>query len=237
MTRRPIFWVVFSALGLAGAIVAVQLFTVALPNVSLDISMDRAAAMADASSLADRMGWGPDSARAAASFGQADPEVQTYVELEGGGRDAFQDLMDAGVYQPYQWQVRLFAEGQVTETRVRFSPAGEPYGFRVRRAEDDPGAGNLNEAQARSVAEEAGTAWPVDLGRYSLLDSSEEEQPGGRVDHTFVYERQDVTLAEARFRLRLVVAGDQLTELTHFVFVPEAFSRRCADMRATSDAM
>ena len=46
MTRRPIFWVVFSALGLAGAIVAVQLFTVALPNVSLDISMDRAAAMA-----------------------------------------------------------------------------------------------------------------------------------------------------------------------------------------------
>lgn len=237
MTRRPIFWVVFSALGLAGAIAAVQLFTVALPNVSLDISMDREAAMADASSLARQMGWGPDSARAAASFGQVDSEVQTYVELEGGGRDAFQDLMDAGVYQPYQWQVRLFAEGQVAETRVRFAPAGEPYGFRARLAEDDPGAGNLDEAQARSVAEEAGTAWPVDLGQYSLLESSEEEQPGGRVDHTFVYERQDVTLAEARFRLRLVVAGDRLTELTHFVFVPEAFSRRYADMRSTNDAI
>jgi len=237
MTRRPIFWIVLGALGLAGAVTALQLFTVALPNVSVEIAMDREAAMAEAAALADRLAWGPEGARSAASFGQVDSEVQTYVELEGGGRDAFQGLMDAGVYQPYQWEVRRFAEGEVAETSVSFSPAGTPYGFRLRLAEDDAGPGNLTPPEAQFAAAQAVAAWPLDLTPYDLLESSSETLPGGRVDHTFVYERDDITLADARFRLRLVVSGNRLSQLTHFVFVPEAFSRRYADMRSTNDAI
>ena len=235
MTRRPIFWIVFSVVGIVGAVTAVQLFTVALPNVSLEITMDRETAMLEAASLADRYGWGPDEARSAASFGQVDSEVQTYVELEGGGRDAFQGLMDAGAYQPYQWRVRRFAEGEVQEVEARFSPGGAPYGFRLRLAEDDPGSGNLDEVRARGVAERDARAWPVDLTPYDPIEASEETRPGGRVDHTFVYERDDVVAVDARFRLRLVVSGDRLSELTHFVYVPEAFSRQYADMRSTND--
>ncbi len=99
MTRKPIFWVLFGALGVAGAVTAVQLFSVALPNISLDIEMDRDAAISEAAVLAERYGWGPDEARSAASFGQVDSEVQSYVELEGGGRDVFQGLIDAGAFQ------------------------------------------------------------------------------------------------------------------------------------------
>jgi hypothetical protein len=237
MTRRPIFWIVLGALGLAGAVTALQLFTVALPNVSVDITMDREAAMAEAAALADRLGWGPEDARSAASFGQVDSEVQTYVELEGGGRDAFQGLMDVGVYEPYQWRVRRFAEGEVEETSVSFSPAGTPYGFRLRLAEDDAGPGNLTPPEAQFAAAQAVAAWPLDLTPYDLVESSSETLPGGRVDHTFVYERGDITLADARFRLRLVVSGNRLSQLTHFVFVPEAFSRRYADMRSTNDSI
>ena len=39
MTRRPTFWIMFCALGIAGAITAIQLFSVAMPSVSLDISI------------------------------------------------------------------------------------------------------------------------------------------------------------------------------------------------------
>jgi Type II CAAX prenyl endopeptidase Rce1-like len=237
MTRRPLFWIVFAALGLAGAATALELFTVAVPNVALDIAMDRQSAMAEADALAERYGWGPDEARSAASFGQVDGMVQTYVELEGGGRDAFVGLAEEGVYQPYQWRVRRFAEGEVAESRVSFSPGGRPYGFRVRLAEDDPGGGNLSEEAARAVAEAAARDWSVDLAAYEPLDSSEETLPGGRVDHTFVFERSDVTVADARFRLRVVVAGDMASELTHFVHVPEAFTRRYAEMRSTNDTI
>ena len=237
MTRRPTFWIIFCALGIAGAVTAIQLFRVALPSVSLDISMDRGSALAEAAVLAERYGWAPADARSAASFGQVGSEVQTYVELEGGGRDAFESLARAGVYQPYQWSVRRFAEGEVEEALVRFTPEGTPYGFRLRLSEDDPGQGNLDETAARAAAEAGAAAWPIDLSSYALLESSEETLPSGRVDHTFVFERTDVTLAEARFRVRLVIAGDQFTQLTHFVHVPEAFSRQYADMRSTNNAI
>jgi len=39
MTRRPTFWIMFCALGIAGAITAIQLFSVAMSSVSLDISI------------------------------------------------------------------------------------------------------------------------------------------------------------------------------------------------------
>ena len=83
MTRRPTFWIIFCALGIAGAVTAIRLFSVAMPSISLDISMDRGSALAEAAALAERYGWAPSDARSAASFGQVGSEVQTYVELEG----------------------------------------------------------------------------------------------------------------------------------------------------------
>ena len=62
-------------------------------------------------------------------------------------------------------------------------------------------------------------------------------KPGGRTDHSFVYERQDERLKEGRYRLRLVVGGDRLTGLTHFVQVPEAFTRRYEQMRSANEAI
>jgi len=238
VTRRPAFWIAFALLGLGGAWTALQLFTVALPIVSLDITMDRARALAAAEELAADYGWGPPDARSAASFGQADPSVQTYVELEGGGRAAFEELIEEGGYQPYQWRVRRFAEGVVEEVEVRFTPGGSAYGFELRLPEDDPAARNLTDEAAIVLAEEAATgSWDLDLAAYRRIEASEQETRGGRVDHTLVYERADYAAGEARVRLRLVVAGDRLSELTHFVYVPEAFDRRYADMRATNESI
>ena len=237
MMRRPGPWILFGLLGAAGVVVAIRFFPAAFPIVTLDLAMDRAAAVARADTLARQYGWDPAEARTAATFGQADPEVQSYVELEAGGRDAFVELAERGIHQPYVWRVRRFQEGAVEESQVRFTPAGEPYGFRLRLSEDDPGSGNLAEAEARGVAEGTAAEWGVDLSPFELLESSQETQPGGRVDHTFVFERTDATVEDGRFRLRIRVAGERASELAHFVFVPEAFSQRYRDMRSRNDAI
>ncbi|MDE0081250.1 MAG: type II CAAX endopeptidase family protein [Gammaproteobacteria bacterium] len=237
MTRRRGFWAVFIVLTAASVLAALRLFPAAFPIVSLDLAMDRETAVAEAEAIALRYGWDPPDARTAATFGQTDPEVQTYVELEAGGRDAFVGLAERGIYHPYVWTVRRFAEGAVEESRVRFTPAGEPYGFGLRLSEEDPGGGNVPEAAARSVAEEAASEWGVDLASFELLETSEERQPGGRVDHTFVFERTGAAVGEGRFRLRIRVAGNRPSELAHFVYVPEAFSQRFADMRSANDAI
>jgi membrane protease YdiL (CAAX protease family) len=237
MTRRPIFWAAFTALGLASLVAGVLLFSSAFPSISVDIRMSRAEAIDSALVLSTRYAWGEPQDRSAATFGLADDLVQTYVELEGGGVEAFQRLSARDVYEPYQWRVRRFAEGRVQESVVRFTPEGAPYGFQIQFAEDDPGQGNLSVDDARSVAEATATEWGVDLRSYSLAESSQETQPSGRVDHSFVYERRDERLADARFRLRIGVAGSTASELTHFVQVPDAFSRRFAQMRSTNDTI
>ncbi len=237
MTRRPAFWLAFALVSVLSVGFAVRNFPRAFPIVSLDIRMDREAALAAAERIAAERRLGPAGARQAASF-SLDAEAQTFVELEGGGKEAFARLVQPdSPYRPYTWRVRRFREGEQHEVTIRFTPEGRPYGFVERLREDAPGAA-LGAAEARAIAERAATVeWAVDLAPFALVSQSEERRPGGRVDHTFVYERTRERLNEGRFRLRLVVSGDRLTELTHVLQIPEAFSRRYEQMRSANQAI
>lgn len=236
MFRKPVFWAAFAVISVACAAFAVANFPRAFSIVELDLEMDRAAALSEARRLADELGWGPAGYRQAASF-RVDDRVRSFVELEGGGPGAFAGLLADGPFHPYQWVVRHFRGGEVGEAEVRFRPDGTPYGFRERLSEDEPGAA-LDPEAARAIGEDGtGAPWNVALDRYEPVEASEEERPGGRVDHTFVYQRTDAQAGEGRFRLRLVVSGDRLTELTHVLQVPEAFDRRFEEMRSANEGI
>jgi membrane protease YdiL (CAAX protease family) len=236
--RRPIFWILFGAASLGCAALAYRLFPQALPLVSLDIRMDRAHALSAARQLASAHRWGPAGAvRDAASFG-GEGDVQAFIELEGGGRAAFTAMMRDGLYLPYNWHVRRFKEGEVNQTTMRFTPDGAPYGFQEKLKEDAPGPSIAGDA-SREIAERtaAGAPWLVRLDEFKLVETSHEVRPGGRTDHTFVYERPDRKLGEGRYRLRLVVGGDRLTELSRFIKIPQGFSRRYEQMRSANNAI
>ena len=234
--RRPAFWVLLLVVSSAAAGAAWHFFPQAFSIVALDITMDRDAALAQARGLAVRYGFGPSGFREAASFA-LDEEAQTFVELEGGGKAALSRMLRDGLYAAYTWRVRHFKEGETNETTFRFTPDGRPYGFVEKLREDLPGAA-LDAAAARQLAEtDARAEWHVDLGQYSLVEQGQERRPGGRVDHTLTYERAAPTLNEGRYRLRLAVSGERLTELTYFVRIPEAFTRRYQNMRSANEAI
>src|SRR5262249_41325543 len=128
-----------------------------------------------------------------------------------------------------------FREGETNETSIYFAPDGRPAGFEERLKEDAPGAA-LDATAARQIAEAGATArWSVNLAPFGLVEQGQERRPGGRVDHTFTYERRDVTSNEGRVRLRLVVSGDRLTSVSTFIKIPEAFTRRYASMRSANE--
>ena len=237
MFRKPWFWVAFVLFAAACAVFGIVNFPKAFPIVTLDLVMDREAALDAAAGLADRFGWGPAERRHAASF-DVDRGVQSFVELEGGGREAFSRMLAEGLYSPYTWQVRHFAEFETNETLIRFTPAGAPFGFVETIPEEAPGAA-LEPSAARVIAEAAVTRdWGIDLGNFERVEDAKEVRPSGRVDHTFVYERPSPTVGEeGRYRLRLVVTGDRFTELTNFVKVPEAFERRYEEMRSANNGI
>jgi hypothetical protein len=198
--------------------------------------MDRADALRDARALAQKNAWPPNGFAQAAEF-NADQAAQNFIELEGGGKPELSRILKEKIFAPYTWVVRHFKEGDAHETIVRFTPEGKPYGFRVKLPDEEKGA-SQPAAEAQQIAEAtAKTDWNIDFGRYQLVESSKDDRPGGRTDHTFVYERQDERAGEGRYRMRLVVGGDKLTELTQFIQIPEAFARRYEQMRSANDAI
>jgi len=234
--KRPAFWLLFGGLALVAGFLAYRYFPNAFSIVALEITMDRDRALSEARAAMSRERLGPAGYRQAASFA-LDSDAQTFVELEGGGKDAFTRMLREGLYSAYTWRVRHFKEGETNETLIRFTPDGRPYGFHVKLEEDAPGAA-LDATAARTIAEQmARDRWSVDLAPFAMVEQGQERRPGGRVDHTFTFERPSPTLNEGRYRLRLVVGGDRLTELTHFVKVPEAFSRRYENMRSANEAI
>jgi len=236
MLRRPVFWIVFTALSVAAAIFTFKNFSTAFPLVAINLQMDRAEALRVARSLVEKNAWPSKDFDQAAEF-NADQEVQNFIELEGGGKPELRRIVEQKIFAPYTWRVRHFKEGDAHETLVRFTPEGEPYGFVVKLPDQEKGESKAVE-EARRIAEETAVReWKIDFAIYELVESSRELRPGGRADHTFVYERQDAQIREGRYRLRLVVAGDKLTELTHFVQIPEAFSRRYEEMRSANDVI
>jgi Type II CAAX prenyl endopeptidase Rce1-like len=218
------------------AVFAWRFFPQALPLISLDVKMTRDDAVDRAGALAGKLDLAPGDARRAALFTH-DGATQNFVELDAGGKPRFAELLAGDVYAPYWWEVRLFKPGETAEARMRFRPDGSPYGFQLKVPEAQPGAA-LDEIAARAIAEtRAREDWAIDFAPYKLIEHSDVRRSGGRVDHAFVYEREHETLGDGRFRLRLGVAGDRLSDVSHYVFVPEAFNLRFQEMRSDNETI
>ncbi len=235
MIRKPLFWILFVLVSIAAGFFAFAYFPKAFPLVNVEITMNRQQALAEAKTLAEKHHWGPDDFQQAASFSQ-DTHVQHFVELEAGGVEKFNQLLDGSLYSPFKWIVRHFKENQEIETIIRFTPSGQFYGFDYTLPESQAGP-SIPMDSALTIAEAAASDWGIDLSPYALVEKSQETQIGGRTDFSFIYERTDEKLGEAFYRLELAVGGDQLTAIRHFVKIPEAFDRRYQEMRSSNDTL
>lgn len=234
--EKPRFWIAFSIASALLLAFTWHFFPKAIPLMQLTITMDREQAITEAGNLARQYGWGPGDAQTSTSF-DTDSTTKTFVELAGGGQQAFTQMVHNGWYMPYVWNVRLFKEYVTQETHVYFTPAGSPYGFEYKIAEDDE-LPSLNDQQARALAEETATqTWHIDLTPYTLFETANKRQPNGRVDHTFVYQRTDRDLKDGKYRLKIVVSGNQVTEIKHYVHVPQEFLLKYREMRSANESI
>lgn len=229
------FWLLQTIAFIGFSFLALRYYPMAFPIVNLQIQMDRTAALKAADEWANAQSWGPKNYRQAASF-DSDDQVQTYVELSQGTA-AFERILKEKLYYPYTWRVRHFAEGQTNETHIIFTPQGDFYGFSERIPENSPGPALSQEAALKVAEQEAIRNGKVDFSAYQLVEKSKEERPNHRVDHTFTYERTQEKIGEGRYRLKLVVSGDKLTELVYGIKVPDSFLRQYSEMRSFNNTI
>ncbi len=233
MYKKPVFWIVFTILVIVSIFFVLKFFPKVFSFLNLDISMDRKQALEQASIIAEEYDLGPEGYEQAVIFDD-DYFTQIYVELEGGGKEVFNEMLKGKLYKPYKWQVRLFRENETKEAKIWFIPDGRVYGFKEKLPETEEGT-NISSDSARFVAETFATEkWNINLTEFELVEDKKNEVICGRIDHTFVYERPELKIEEARYRLQVTVSGDKVTEVRHFVKIPEAFERRYQEMRSAN---
>jgi len=234
--RKPVFWITATLLFIGGLFYSVQVFPKAFAILNVDLKMDREAAFSQSSTLAENNNWGPDNYNQVASFSH-DTRTQNFVELDAGGVEKVSSLMQDGLYHFYTWTVRHYREHEPNETRISFTPAGDFYGFKETLSETEKGAA-LGAGEAKVIAENfVQNETSIQLSEFEAIETSEEVMPSERIDHTFVYQRTKEQIGDGFFRLKLMVSGDKVTELKHFIKVPETFSRRFEEMRSANNTL
>ncbi len=230
------FWLFFGLTSCAAVLFSWHYFDKAFPLVSIDLKMNRSQGLKKAKELAYKYSWPPQSFDQAIEFSGNDP-VKTFIELEAGGKQAFIDMIENNDFQPYQWHVRNYQPFNPNEVHIYFTPSGTPYGFKQIISEDHPGQ-SLSAQQAQALAQErAQDSWDINFTHYQLIDASQETHQNGRTDHTFIYQRTDKKIGKGFYRLKISVKGNALTQLVHFVKVPDSFVRRYQQMRSANEAI
>ena len=234
--KRPALWIVLAAVSVIAAWVGSRYFPRAFSIVALNITMDRERALDEARDVMAREKFGPAGYKQAASF-TGDDEAQTFVELEGGGKEAFTRMLrDQSVRGIHMARAALQGGRNQRDhdpvhagwKAVRLRRAGQG-GCARRRARRSGGTrdcrGRGDAVECRSSPVRRGGAGP---GAPSIAAGS--TTPSRTNADIRNLEGRSVPAPARRCR-------DRLTEVTHFIKIPESFTRRYASMRSANEAI
>ncbi|MBI2344700.1 CPBP family intramembrane metalloprotease [Candidatus Dependentiae bacterium] len=227
---KKVTWIMLGFLSLVSIFSFWKYFDKVFPIINLSITMDRHEAKQKAFEFAKENQFLVQDYDTALQF-KEDGMLQAFVELEGGGKEAFKEMITKRYHQPYEWSVRFYKPNTINELFVNFAPDGTLNGFLSKIPENQKGAA-LGKDQALKIALDKASEMHVDMECYCLVEHNMQEQPSGRIDHTFVYERNDIKLGKGLYRIKLKVFGDQFSGLERLVKIPDEFIRRYQQMFA-----
>jgi uncharacterized protein YpmB len=213
-----------------------KFFPQAFPIVNIDITTDRDQAVDIAKAVIEKHRFGPQDASVAVTF-NSNSQVQTFVELAGGGQVAFRIMLKENYYMPYTWHIRQFKEFEKNESHVYITPQGTLYGFKEKISDDEIRPTLTGEEALKLILETLQQDLSIDTSVYALVEEAKNIQLNGRVDRTFVFERTDISLNEGRYRIKAKILGNTLSEIKQFVKIPQSFTLAYNEMRAANTSI
>lgn len=243
--RRPVTGVQLAVCAIAVAIAAALLATrPKVPEDAIDykIAKERAKEIAAAHLRAATGGkgrwqrviaspiegfrsWSRDSPREdGGAPGPFDAIAATYLVEHGlpieGLIDAFRHRIEAGT-----WTVRFFTPSQKEEYFAEVDPrTSRVLGYHKYQDERNPGP-RLEQADAPAIATRAFAAYGVDGSQFDLKEALSFQQPNRR-DWLFHFQERTPIAAEGFRRATIRVAGNEVTQFTKTVKVPDVVYRQ-----------
>jgi membrane protease YdiL (CAAX protease family) len=131
---------------------------------------------------------------------------------------------------PVLWQVRFFRPLEKEEHLVFVDPqTGKVFAYRHLLDEDAPGA-SLTPEQAQALGKQALERHGYKLGDFELQNSEAKKQKA-REDYTLTWQAKpgdSRNVGEAKYRLEVGIAGDQVVSFLRHFKLPETWERRQA---------
>lgn len=235
LTKRLDLWCIFALISCGAGIFSYKYMNKVYSLVSLSITKDRYQILTDAQKVATELSWNLKNYQNVTSFESQDM-LQCFVELQAGGKDAFVKMFESDIYHPYQWHVRFFKEKELIEMHLIFSPQGKRLGFSYKLPEQAEGKA-LSKQDAEKIAHDTLVVWCPSYDKYGIIEYDAQTQATGRVDHTFTYERKDVTIGKGLYRFTIKIAGNQIVKVVPLVKIPDTFLRSYKEMRSANNLL
>ncbi len=221
--------ILITVLGIAGMIFAASFMNEALPDAALDLKYSRQKITELTQSRLAGLGFEASDYQYSLWFSET-RMASFFLQQTLGVRESNQKIR-AEKLPIYSWGARWFKPQQKEEFYLNLSPQGDLVGFQHIIAEDAPGT-NISQEQAQAQAEAflgANTDWGQ--SRWERIEASSVTQPGGRVDHTFMWKSLDYSVGESELRYQVGIQGDRLGSLDYWIKTPEAYDREYAAKR------
>jgi hypothetical protein len=159
------------------------------------------------------------------TFANFDAQTAKYILLHkdiGTLNQLYSEQIKSGL-----WVVRYFKPLEKEEYKIYIDPRTRSvYTFEHVIAEDALGA-DLEREPALTIATAFLKSQAINPADYDLVESSAEKRPARR-DHTFVWQAKEGdsrNIGQAKFRLRVLVQGDEVGQFQRFLKLPEDWVR------------
>ena len=232
MKKNTLLYIV-AVLAVLGIVYSIFSFGTAFPIVNVKITADKEQILNSVDSLNKVFKLMDEDSKTVAVF-DTDTRFKNYVELEGGGVEVFQKIVNSEIYHPYTWQVRQFNPNEIKECHYIFTPKGKFLGFQLTVPDTLPGADYADIDITDYSRNALSLALLADLDKYELFESSSEVKESGRRDHLLTYKLIGEEIGEANYRLKVKVSGDHLTMIMPGVKIPETFDHKYEEMRSAN---
>ncbi|MBI4514153.1 MAG: CPBP family intramembrane metalloprotease [Gemmatimonadetes bacterium] len=218
MNARSLLWVLIPVGALA---VFVALYDRVFPTAAVDLRVTRAEAEQMAEAYLRERGFDLEGYTNAVTF-EGDDLGAVYLQRTVG-LEQMNALTRAGTVPIWYWRARWFRPLQKEEYAVRVLPEGRVLAL-GRVLEEDKAGANLEQEEARGIAETFLEDAGIALSEYDPVEASSERRKA-RTDHTFVWKQKGFQAGDSELRLRVEIQGDQVGAFTRFLKVPESFER------------
>ncbi|HEY9714501.1 MAG TPA: lysostaphin resistance A-like protein, partial [Chroococcales cyanobacterium] len=236
MKARHYLWCLLVA-GIIGVIFYWHKSENVFPAASIDLRLSRTQVTEIARQWAAKLGYTEKDPKISTVFA-FDDDAKTFLEYELGLSKANQ-LMRTTVPTWY-WSTRFLQPLKQEEFTTWISPDGRLTSFE-HDIENDRKMTSINHAEAEKLARRfIETEGNVSLEGAKITDQGSISQVH-RTDHYFTFEdtkqSDQETLHGAKLRTHIYISGDQVTAYSHYLYVPEAWSRRFSKLRSYNLAL